>query len=333
MTRRLPSDAPASSMTNGSRTPLSLEYMSRLTREFAAVAADNSEPVMIYGETGTGKTYLARIIHQLSDRCQQSFIQVDCGAIPETLFERELFGHVRGAFTGADRSSAGLLESASRGTLFLDELGELRPHLQSTLLRALDEGTFRPIGSSREVTLDARIISATNRDIDALVRSGKFREDLLYRCRVLEFRLPPLRHRMDEFDRLVEYMLSNVLAWNRSPFVTDAAFRSLRSYHWPGNLRELNHALRHAIAYARDQPIAPAHLPAHVRHSPGRRRGDRSWDPGPYRSRYSAPESAEQEVAMILRALEQTNGNRSRAAKMLGMSRTTLWTKINMYGL
>lgn len=297
---------------------------------FAERAARCGEPVLICGETGSGKTELALQIHELSRRAQGPFVRVNCGAIPESLFEREMFGHVRGAFTDARESRAGLFEAADRGTLFLDEVGELPLQVQSKLLAALEERCVRRLGAVNEVRVDVRVIAATNCDLREMVRCKRFREDLFHRLAVLRIRTPPLRDRRQELPALMDALLARRDEAGPAPRLSPEVLEIIGAYPWPGNLRELDNALRHAAAFADDGVIRPEHLPEEVMQheaagaAPDGRRGGR---------RYSAPADRVEEKERIVTALHETGGNRTHAARRLGMSRSALWIKMQRYGL
>jgi DNA-binding NtrC family response regulator len=293
--------------------------------EFARLAGASPFPVLLSGETGCGKTHLARTIHELGDRSRRAFVRINCGAIPETLFEREMFGHVRGAFTDAREQGTGFLEAADGGTLFLDEIGELPLHVQPKLLAVLEDGTFRRLGSPREVRVDTRVIAATNRDLGAMVAARTFRQDLFYRFSVLQYRIQPLRERPGEFPAIVSRILErNAAPGKDPPALTPGALAAMQRYPWPGNVRELENALRAALVFSDGQPIEMHHLPrevwAHVSAagSPAHAATER----------YAAPADRTEEEEAIRRALELAHGNKAAAARALGMSRSTLWAKL-----
>ena len=299
--------------------------------EFARLASASDWPVLLDGETGSGKTHLARAIHDLGSRAARPFVRVNCGAIPDTLFEREMFGHVRGAFTDAREGGTGFLEAADGGTLFLDEVGELPLAVQPKLLAVLEDGAFRRLGSPRETRVDVRVVAATNRDLAEMVRQKAFREDLFYRLSVLRYRVPPLRERAHEIPALVHALMRRaVRAGHEPPPVADDAMLLLLRYPWPGNIRELENALRTAAAFSRGGPVRAVHLPPEVRLGIPALQGGRAPRAA---ERYAAPLEPGREAEMIRAALEATGGNRTRAARNLGMSRSTLWAKLQRYGL
>jgi transcriptional regulator with PAS, ATPase and Fis domain len=298
---------------------------------FVERVAGVPEPVLILGETGVGKGIFARLIHERSDRAARTFKAVNCGGIPETLFEREMFGHVRGAFTDARSSERGLLEFTDGGTLFLDELGEMPVGLQPKLLAVLEDGYVRRVGSLTEIPIDVRVIAATNRDLDGMRRRQAFRDDLYYRLSFFTYRIPPLRERLSKLEAVVELMLVRTLA-RRScarPAVHRETMEALKLHSWPGNLRELDQVLRFAITFAEGPILLPSHLPAYVRQGSGASGPDGAL---PVRSRYIAPGDARNEKSAVQQALESCAWNRRRAAERLGMSRTTLWARMREYG-
>ncbi|WP_394847645.1 sigma-54 dependent transcriptional regulator [Pendulispora brunnea] len=229
--------------------------------------ADASVPVLITGETGTGKGLVARAIHAQGARAEAPFVSVNCASLPENLLESELFGHVKGAFTGATANRVGLLEEADGGTLFLDEIGEMAPALQAKLLHVLESGTVRAVGSNKERAVDARILAATHRDLRERVTKGEFREDLLYRLDVVSIALPPLRHRRDDLPALIEHFLASAKAKHpRSPVesIAPEALERMLDHRWPGNVRELEHVMERAVLLGRSREIGVADLPATV---------------------------------------------------------------------
>jgi DNA-binding NtrC family response regulator len=300
------------------------------SQRFAAIAARTEYPVLLLGETGVGKTYLARLIHRSSARVAQPFLDINCAAVPAALFEREMFGHVRGAFTDAKDSQPGFVEAADRGTLFLDEISELPIAMQPKLLTVLEERRSRRLGSPHERQVDIRLIAATNRDLQGMVGRHEFREDLFHRCAVLEHRVPALRERPDDLRAVIAWLLARLVGPNAElPMVTPEAEEVLYAYTWPGNIRELDNALRHALAYTLNRYVDRRHLPERVRGSL------RAPSPGSCTARaadrYAAPSDPRAEVETIVAALREAGGNRTRAARRLGMSRSTLWAKLGRY--
>lgn len=323
----LPSRAPPVQSTGIARGSPSL--LSREAAQFARLAAGSPLPVLLHGETGSGKTCLARHIHEFGSGAGHPFVHVNCAAIPDGLFEREMFGHVRGAFTDARESRPGLIEEAGGGTLFLDEIGELPLGVQPKLLRVLESGTIRRLGSTCEVPVRFRLIAATNRNLEQMVRDQRFREDLFYRCAVLECRVAPLRERRRDLSALVEYFLARAPE-AQPPEVAAEALELLCAYAWPGNIRELENCLSQALVYASGARIEQEHLPERVRRAP---RGATSATLARGGQSYVAPDDAVQEAQMIRDALHAEGGNKTRAAQRLGMSRATLWIKLQRYGI
>jgi two-component system response regulator HydG len=287
--------------------------------------APTDTTVLITGETGTGKELVARALHAHSARARANFLTVNCAALPEGLLESELFGHTRGAFTGAVNDKPGLFEAASAGTLFLDEIGDMSLALQQRLLRALEEREVRRIGALRPTAVDVRIVAATHRDLRHEVACGRFREDLFYRLNVFTIGLPPLREHRADIPLLVESRLAALRRERRRLTCSPLAMRMLRSYGWPGNVRELMAALESAAIRADGERIDAQHLPPELRAA--HERGNGSAE------RYRAAEPGHDERATILAALERAAGNRARAAEMIGMGRTTLWRKMRQYGI
>jgi DNA-binding NtrC family response regulator len=296
-----------------------------LERLESAAASDVS--VLLTGETGTGKDLCARTIHERSRRASKPFVAVNCAAIPETLFESELFGHEKGAFTGADRRRVGRFESASGGTLFLDEVGELSLGNQAKLLRAIETSTFEPLGSNRSVTVDVRILAATNRDLAAEVAKGAFRPDLFYRLNVIDIEAPPLRERRADIPVLVHELLAEIAvrAGRPVPALDPAVVAALATHEYPGNVRELLHALERAVAMARGDVIRIEHLPAGFAGPAGRAECAGSVDEQ-IEPLASAVEQFEQQY--IRRMLAKVGGHRGRAAALLGISRKSLWQRL-----
>jgi DNA-binding NtrC family response regulator len=299
--------------------------MGRLREQIGAVAASTAA-VLLVGESGTGKEMAARMLHALSERRDAPFVAVNCAAVPATLIEAELFGHERGAFTGAVRRREGRFKAADGGTLFLDEIGEMPMEVQAKLLRVLQDGAFEPIGTNTSVKVDVRMVSATNRDLRALTAEGKFRQDLYYRIKVFELRIPPLRERMADLPLLVERFLREFASGSEPPpVITPAAWAALETHAYPGNVRELKHAIQHAIILAQGQPIQPRHLPVEFR--------GRVEAPSPATVEPLALVMAQFEKEYIERTLHSVDGERTRAAELLGISRKNLWEKMVKYGL
>ncbi|MGH7696741.1 MAG: sigma-54-dependent transcriptional regulator [Gemmatimonadaceae bacterium] len=298
----------------------------RAVLESIARVAPTDATVLILGETGTGKELVARAVHAASSRANGPFVAVNCAGLAEGVLESELFGHVRGAFTGAVRDRVGVFEAASGGSILLDEIGDMSLALQQRLLRVLQEREIVRVGASRSIPVDVRIIASTHRDLAALVRERAFREDLLYRLNVFPIKLAPLRERPEDIPVLVAHGLDALSARrSRAERLSCSAFalRALRTYHWPGNVRELLGALELAAIHADFGRIETQHLPAAVRESVATQ----------HDARYRAPPSHDAERATILAALEHSDGMVSRAAELLGMGRTTLWRKLKAYGI
>jgi DNA-binding NtrC family response regulator len=301
-----------------------------LYKEIARVAPTRST-ILIVGESGAGKELVARSIHQHSTRSGGSFVAVNCGALTETLLEAELFGHVRGAFTGAVGDRKGLWEEAAGGTLFLDEVGETSPAFQVKLLRALQEGEIRRVGASKTTQVDARILAATNRNLEQDVKAGKFREDLFYRLSVVTLRVPALKERRTDIPLLAERFLAMVLdrEGHKQLTLSEETIRTLVAYNWPGNVRELESAIEYAVLHARGHAIAPEDLPEKLQSAQVRAAA---------RAPLSAlfedlPALDELERRYLLYILEIAGGNRTRAAEILGIDRRTLYRMIERYGI
>jgi two-component system response regulator AtoC len=293
-------------------------------------AAAFKSTILLTGESGTGKEVLARAIHAQSPRRNQAFVAVNCGAIPETLLESELFGHARGAFTGADRARRGLFVEAHDGTLFLDEIGELPISLQVKLLRVLQEEEVLPVGESKPRSIDVRVIAATSRDIEADVAAGRFREDLFYRLDVVRLDVPPLRERPKDIPLLFDHFLAHFREVLGKPVqgIADDALAHLASYHWPGNVRELENLVERAVIFAAGDRITLRDLPESVVSPSNVAAGD---DATPSLCLKAARKSLEADL--IRRALRATGGNRTHAAKLLDISHRALLYKIKEYGI
>jgi DNA-binding NtrC family response regulator len=287
--------------------------------------ADTQAAVLLTGESGTGKELVARMLHDRSHRRERPMVVVNCAAVPPSLIEAELFGHERGAFTGAVRKREGRFKAADGGTLFLDEIGETPLETQAKLLRVLQEGELVPVGSNTAIKVDVRLISATNRDLKAMVAEGRFREDLYYRIKVFDLGLPPLRERRGDLPILVEQFLREFRPGAEVPGLSPAAWAALRDYAFPGNVRELRHAIQHASILARDGEIDVQHFPPEISGKPAPAEGSRT---------HSLVEAMEEyEKELIIRTIRGTGERRQRAAKLLGISRKSLWKKLTKYGL
>ncbi len=280
--------------------------------------------VFITGESGTGKEVIAKTIHKLSERAKKPFIPVNCAAIPENLFESELFGHEKGAFTGAISDRKGKFELANRGTLFLDEIGEMPLHLQSKLLRAIQERKIEKVGSEKTISIDVRIISATNRDIKEMIKSGEFREDLYYRLNVISLQLPPLRERREDIPIFIDYFLKEFSKSTIS--ITPEAKDLLIKYHYPGNIRELENIIQRAVALCNGKTIEVNDLPEEVRLA-------QLLEEDESTTVNLNKEIERLEKKLILEALEQHNYNKTQAAKYLGINERVIRYKIEKYNL
>ena len=305
---------------NGSSTKIQdvLRMISRLR--------ETRTPVLITGESGTGKELVARAIHFRGALAQMPFVAVDCGALVPTLMESELFGHEKGAFTGALRSKTGLFQSANGGTIFLDEIGELPVEMQAKLLRVLQEKEVRPVGSNDKVPVDVRVIAATNRDLEAAYRAGTFRKDLYFRLNVVTVHLPPLRERRSDIPQLVHCFLDRY-APGENLQVGAAAMKSFLQYDWPGNVRELENCIARAVALGDHRSIEVADLPPEVRAA------ESSELTMQDAAALSTTALADLERMTILRVFEQAGGDKVLAGKMLGISRATLYRKLKQYNI
>jgi transcriptional regulator with PAS, ATPase and Fis domain len=290
--------------------------------------APTASPVLIEGESGTGKELIARLVHSRSRRRERPFFPVNCGAIPDALFESEIFGHLAGSFTGAIRDKAGILEAASGGTLFLDEIGDLALHLQAKLLRVLQENEFRRIGDTRTSTADVRVISATNRDLEEEVKQGRFREDLYFRVSVLRICVEPLRSRPDDISVLAEHFAAGYAAamGKEIPRLDGGLLEIFRAYPWPGNVRELENEIQRLIAFSGDGTIGPAQVSKRIRAWVCERRsGSRA---GSLRERV-----ADFEKEIIHETLVRYSWNKSECARRLGLTRQGLHRKVRRLGI
>ncbi len=296
--------------------------------DLLAQVAPTDATVLILGESGTGKEVVANAVHHNSPRANQPFIKVACAALPEALLESELFGHEKGAFTGAVARREGRFQAAHRGTIFLDEVGEMTPATQTKILRVLQEKEFEAVGSTRTVKVDVRVIAATNKDLEKEVREGRFREDLYYRLNVVPVLVPPLRERREDIPDLAGHFLSVYRRKNKKEVkeISKKGLDLLIRYDWPGNVRELENCIERAVIIARGEVIAPADFPPQIQSL-----GSEKEDSGIRLP--SGVTLQEVEKALILKTLEDTGGNRSRAAEIMGINRRTLQNKLKEYGI
>ena len=306
------------------------EPMQRVKQLVRKVAASPSSTVLLTGESGTGKDLVAKVIHYLSSRAARPFLNITCSALPEQLLESELFGHERGAFTDARQQKRGLLEQADEGTVFLDEIGEMTPALQAKLLRFLEEKAFRRVGGSGDIRVDARVIAATNRDLDDHVRAGKFREDLFYRLNVLRVELPPLRARQDDVPVLAQHFVDTFAREFKRPVrgLSQTAEAALRAYGWPGNVRELRNLVERAVLLCEGDVLQPADFDSlHT----ARHRASTSH--GGFDLPAEGVNLEEVEKSLVTQALERAGGNQTRAATLLGLHRDQIRYRIEKFGL
>jgi transcriptional regulator with PAS, ATPase and Fis domain len=288
-------------------------------------AAATEATVLVRGESGSGKELVAKAIHDLSARRNAPFLAINCAALSSTLLDSELFGHVRGAFTGAVKDHSGLFQRAHGGTLFLDEVAELPLELQAKLLRVLQERNYIPVGGDRSIDVDVRIVAATHRSLREEVKMGRFREDLMYRLRVVPIFIPPLRERREDISLLLWHFIQehNAAHFRKIDRIDPQAMRALLDYAWPGNIRELQNVVEYAFAVGRGTTLRCSELPPEFRES-------RMAEPQPMQN---SSLSAAEESAAIRQALEQSNGRVSQAARLLGMSRATFWRKRKIYSV
>src|SRR3954471_3729511 len=294
--------------------------------------AEVQSTILITGESGTGKELVARAIHDLSPRAERPFVSINCGAFTETLLESELFGYVKGSFTGANANRKGLFEAANQGTIFLDEIGEMSPAMQVKLLRVLQEKKVRPVGAHEETEINTRVIAATNRDLSAMVKEGTFREDLYYRIAVIPMELPPLRERGEDISELAEHFITKYCAQQgRKMTIGGPAMRLLEAYSWPGNVRELEHTIERAVALERTEMIQPERLPEQIT----------NYSPRRISSELVIPEGGinltahldQLEKTYVLEALKRTDGNQTNAAELLQMSVRSLRHLLDKHGI
>jgi len=301
------------------------EMMEVFSMIFKVAPTDST--IMISGESGTGKELVARAIHLNSRRKNREFVTINCGALPEHIQESELFGHVRGAFTGAIRDKRGLFQEANGGTLFLDEIGETAPSTQVKLLRFLQDGEIRRVGENEPIHVDVRLLAATNQDIEKSIEEGRFREDLYYRLNVIPIEMPPLRQRRDDIPLLVNHFLQKNMEKTKRKFdsIAPDSMQILSGYDWPGNVWELENAIERAVILASRNVILPEDLPTSI-HEPKKAAGGSGEEFGD-----TTLEKLEEKH--ILRVLERYNWNQKKAAEILGVSTTTLWRKLKSYGI
>ncbi|MBN2525781.1 MAG: sigma 54-interacting transcriptional regulator [Deltaproteobacteria bacterium] len=308
--------------------------------------AQSDASVLIQGQSGTGKELVAGAIHELSRRCDKPFIRVNCAALPDSLLESELFGYVKGAFTGAVKDKPGRFEKANNGTLFLDEIGDISPAFQGKLLRVLEEGEFQPLGSTKTHKVDVRLICATNLNLEQMVREGTFREDLYYRIRVVPFHMPSLAERREDIPLLIDHFVKLISArmGRRPPGFSPRTMRLLYEYHYPGNVRELRNILERVLVLCNGDVVEPGCLPGELY---GPRHVEGYWDGNATEASLSAlaqgavstlpPPPAEylpkDQAIALKQALQAASWNRNVAAERLGISRTTLWRRMKKYGL
>jgi len=295
--------------------------MQRVYKVIEKVSQHNY-PVLILGESGTGKELVARSIHFCGPRQSKPFVPVDCAGLVPTLIESELFGYVKGAFTGAHQSRPGLLETADGGTVFFDEIGELPVDMQAKLLRALQEREIRPVGSTNRVRIDVRVVAATHRDLESAIRTGGFRQDLYFRLNVVQLKLPPLRERKGDIPLLVNVFLEKFADPQGPPrTISEDAMRRLVAYDWPGNVRELENAIERGVALGSGPILHLADLPTSLQHGSGEILPDTD----------EVVPHEELERRAILRALRETGGDKLAAARLLGIGKTTLYRKLKLY--
>jgi transcriptional regulator with GAF, ATPase, and Fis domain len=321
--------------------------MQKVYKAIGRVAGTDAT-VLIRGETGTGKELVAKAVYQHSSRCEMPLIVVNCVAIPETLLESELFGHERGAFTGASGRRIGKFEQASRGTVFLDEIGDMPLSIQSKILRVLQERSFERIGGHSTIRVDCRLIAATNRNLERAIAEGKFREDLYHRLNVFTIDIPPLRERAEDIPRLATYFLERFACelGVQKPILSAPAIEALRSHAWPGNVRELEHCIHRAMIYTRGYPIQPDDIQRALERPNGeqRRRTDGSERDllrevvRSYLGRRSGPSTHQEfldmvDALLVAEALRLTSGNQTRAARLLGLTRPTLQARMGKHGI
>ncbi|MBO8128311.1 MAG: sigma-54-dependent Fis family transcriptional regulator [Peptococcaceae bacterium] len=290
--------------------------------------APTDAPVLITGESGTGKEVAAVALHNLSHRKEEPFVAINCAALPEHLLESELFGHEKGAFTGATSKKLGRFQLADKGTIFLDEIAEMSPSMQAKLLRFLQNQTFERVGGTKTIKTDTRIIAATNRDLKEAVQKGLFREDLYYRLNVITIHLPPLRERKDDIPLLARHFITTLRTLYHDTTISPDALALMQQYHWPGNIRELRNVIERALILCTDNRIRPCHLPKELQNTQPVRESESQIDLPP-----EGINLDDVERQLIHKALERANGNQTQAARLLGITRATLIYRMQKYGL
>ena len=312
------------------RTPL----MQSLYEHIESVASLDT-PVMILGESGTGKEMVAKALHETGDRASHPFVKVNCAALSENILESELFGHVKGAYTGAESDRIGRFEAAHKGTIFLDEIGDIPLSVQVKLLRVLEEKMIQRVGANKSIHIDVRIVTATNKNLEKLIEEGKFREDLFFRINVFPLICPPLRHRKDDITLIIQHFITlhadktgkNILGF------TPEAMRLMLLHAWPGNIRELRNSVEYAFVLARGKSIGPEHLPEKITgYNAGNHKplGIKPHRPSPVSGTITVGQSEKQ---LLIDALQAADGNQTRAGKILGVSRVTVWKRIKKHGI
>ncbi len=301
--------------------------MKALRQQLALMAGTNGR-VLIYGESGTGKELAAHALHAMSPRASKPFVEVNCAAISEGMIESELFGHMKGSFTAAHERKVGKFQKADGGTLFLDEVGDMSLLTQSKVLRVLEDQRFEPVGASESIQVDVRVVAATNKNLEAEIERGNFREDLFYRLNVIPFHVPPLRERKEDIPALAAFFLEEFArAYGRKPKeLTSQAIEALEAHNWPGNVRELRNLIERIVILNPQTRIDARHIPLQIARKPGQEKSV-----GRYGSLQDVREAAEREY--ILKKLEESNGNVSRTAELLGLERSNLYRKMRALGI